>query len=280
MNRDILKECSRVVIKIGTNSLMKTPTKIDYQKIDRLAFVCASLQQQGREVIMVTSGAVGVGAGTMNLDEYPEAAAEKQALASVGQSVLMNLYSRFFQHYNQHVGQILMTRDIMNYSNAYSNCRISIDSLLKSNIIPIINENDAVSVDEPGHCSKFGENDTLAAVVTELVDADLLIILSDVDGLYDANPHSDPNAALISFVGDIDEEIQAMAGGSGSVFSTGGMETKIKAAQSMMDLGKSMVITSAENPGIMFDILDGNEAGTLFRKAEAEILLRGDEGIL
>ena len=280
MNRDILKECNRVVIKIGTNSLMKTPTKIDYQEIDRLAFVCASLQQQGREVILVTSGAVGVGAGTMNLDEYPEAAAEKQALASVGQSVLMNLYSRFFQHYNQHVGQILMTRDIMNYPNAYSNCKISIDSLLKSNIIPIINENDAVSVDESGHCSKFGENDTLAAVVTELVDAGLLIILSDVDGLYDANPHSDPNAALISFVGEIDEEIQAMAGGSGSVFSTGGMETKIKAAQSMMDLGKSMVITSAENPDIMFDILDGNEAGTLFRKAEAEILLRGDEGIL
>lgn len=280
MNRDILKDCTRVIIKIGTNSIMKTPTKIDYQKIDRLAFVCSSLQQEGKEVILISSGAVGVGASTMKLDEYPDAAAEKQALASVGQSVLMNLYSRFFQHYDQHVGQILMTRDIMNYPNAYSNCKISINSLLKSNIIPIINENDAVSVDESGHCSKFGENDTLAAVVTELVDADLLIILSDVDGLYDSNPHTNPDASLIPVVSEIDEEVQAMADGAGSVFSTGGMETKLKAAKSMMDIGKSMVITSAENPNVIFDILDGNDAGTLFKKEEAEILLKGDEGIL
>src|SRR5699024_2811108 len=150
----------------------------------------------------------------------------QQALASVGQSALMNLYSRFFQHYEQYIGQILMTRDIINYPNSYANCNTSINSLLNKDIIPVINENDAVSVDESGHCTKFGENDTLAAVVAELVDADLLIIMSDVDGLYDSNPHTNPDASLISYVGEIDTDILSMADGAGSIFSTGGMETK------------------------------------------------------
>lgn len=277
MNRDILKECKRVVIKIGTNSIMKSPTKVDYHKIDRLAFVCSSLQQQGKEVVLVSSGAVGVGASTLKMDKYPSAVAEQQALASVGQSALMNLYSRFFQHYEQYVGQILMTRDIINYPNSYANCNTSINSLLDKNIIPIINENDAVSVDESGHCTKFGENDTLAAVVAELVDADLLIIMSDVDGLYDSNPHTNPDAALISYVGEIDTDILSMAGGAGSIFSTGGMETKLKAAQKMMSINKSMIITSAENPNIIFDILNGEDAGTLFKKNEAELQIQGDE---
>ncbi|KKK32884.1 glutamate 5-kinase [Salinicoccus sediminis] len=277
MNRDILKECKRVVIKIGTNSIMKSPTKVDYHKIDRLAFVCSSLQQQGKEVVLVSSGAVGVGASTLKMDKYPSAVAEQQALASVGQSALMNLYSRFFQHYEQYVGQILMTRDIINYPNSYANCNTSINSLLDKNIIPIINENDAVSVDESGHCTKFGENDTLAAVVAELVDADLLIIMSDVDGLYDSNPHTNPDAALISYVGEIDTDILSMAGGAGSIFSTGGMETKLKAAQKMMSINKSMMIISAENPNIIFDILNGEDVGTFFKKNEAELQIQGDE---
>lgn len=277
MNRDVLKGCSRVVIKIGTNSIMKSISKIDYHKIDRLAFVCAALRQQGREVILVASGAVGVGASILKLEEYPESIAEKQALASVGQSELMNLYSRFFQHYGQHVGQILMTRDIVNHPNSYANCQIAINSLLSNSIIPIINENDAVFVDESGHCSKFGENDTLAAVVTEVVDADLLIILSDIDGLFDANPHTETGAKLIPYVEEVTPEIFNMAGGAGSVFSTGGMETKLNAAKRVMDNDKSMVIASAKEPNIIFDILDGKEAGTLFKKEAAELLVQGED---
>ena len=270
MNRESLKDCSRVVIKIGTNSIMKSPTKVDYHKIDRLAFVCSTLQQEGKEVILVSSGAVGVGASALKMNKYPSAIAEQQALASVGQSALMNLYSRFFQHYGQYVGQILMTRDIIDYPNAYHNCKTAINSLLNKKIIPIINENDAVSVDEIGHCTKFGENDTLSAVVTELIDADILIIMSDVDGLYTANPQTDDSASLIPFVSEINEEILSMAGGTGSIFSTGGMETKLKAAEYVMALGKSMVITSALNPSIVFSILGGEECGTLFKKLEKQ----------
>lgn len=276
MNRDILKDVNRVVIKIGTNSIMKSINKIDYHKIDRLAFVCATLRQQGCDVVLVASGAVGVGASVMNLEEYPEDIAEKQALASVGQGELINLYSRFFQHYDQHVGQILMTRDIINYPNSYANCQTAINTLLKNNIIPIINENDAVYVDESGHCSKFGENDTLSAVVSEVVDADLLIILSDIDGLFDANPHTEADAKLIPFVGEIDEEILDMAGGAGSVFSTGGMETKLGAAKRVMDNGKLMMIASAKNPTIVFDILNGEDVGTLFKKETVELMIQGE----
>ena len=277
MNRESLKNCKRIVIKIGTNSIMQSPTKVDYQQIDRLAFVCSSIQQQGKEVILVSSGAVGVGASEVNMDEYPTEIAEKQALASVGQSALMNLYSRFFQHYGQYVGQILMTRDIINYPSSYQNCQSSINSLIEKNIIPVINENDAVSVDERNHRTRFGENDTLAAVVTELTEADLLIILSDVDGLYDANPHHDDTAELIPYVDEINAEILDMAGGAGSTFSTGGMETKIKAAESVMSLGKSMIITSSEDLNVIFDILAGETEGTLFKKYKKESVLK-EEG--
>lgn len=279
MNRASLKDCSRIVIKIGTNSIMKTPTKVDYHKIDRLAFVCSTLQQEGYEVLLVSSGAVGVGASALKMNRYPSSIAEQQALASVGQSALMNLYSRFFQHYDQYVGQILMTRDIIDYPKAYHNCKKAINSLLNKNIIPIINENDAVSVDELGHCTKFGENDTLSAVVTKLTDADLLIIMSDVDGLYTANPQSDASASLIPYVSKIDDTILSMAGGAGSIFSTGGMETKLKAAEYVMTLGKSMVITSAEYPSVVFEILNGTEKGTLFKAENNEVYLQKEKQI-
>jgi len=277
MNIGLSKNSKRIVIKIGTNSIMKSIDKINYHKFDRLAYVCSTLRQQGHDVILVASGAVGAGACTLNMDAYPDSIAEKQALASVGQGVLMNLYSRFFQHYDQHVGQILMTRDIVSYPNAYENCQTTINSLLRNKIIPIINENDAVSVDESGRRSKFGENDTLAAVVTEVTEADMLIILSDIEGLYDSNPHTDSEAKLIHYVGEISDEILAMAGGAGSVFSTGGMETKLNAAKRVMDNNQAMVIASAENPNIIFDIVDGQEVGTLFKKEQPELLIQGDE---
>lgn len=277
MKLGLSKDSKRIVIKIGTNSIMKSIDKINYHKIDRLAYVCSTLRQQDHDVILVSSGAVGAGACTLNMDAYPESIAEKQALASVGQGVLMNLYSRFFQHYDQHVGQILMTRDIVSYPNAYANCQTTINSLLKNKIIPIINENDAVSVDESGRKSKFGENDTLSAVVTEVTEADLLIILSDIDGLFNANPHTDADAKLIPYVNEVSNEILAMAGGAGSVFSTGGMETKLNAAKRVMENDQAMVIASAENPNIIFDIVDGKEVGTLFQKEQPELLTQGDD---
>ncbi len=277
MNRDFLKDSTRVVIKIGTNSIMKTTDEIDYHKLDRLSFVCSALQQQGKEVILVTSGAVGVGACTLNMKEYPEKTSDLQALASVGQGALMNLYSRFFQHYDQYVGQILMTRDIIDFPISYTNCKSAINSLLERKIIPVINENDAISVDEKTYNRRFGENDTLAAIVTELVDADLLIIMSDVDGLYDENPRTNEFAKLIPAVGQVDTDILSMANGTGSLFSTGGMETKLKAAKYLIENNKSMIITSAENPALIFNILEGEEIGTLFKKNILEAALQGEE---
>ncbi|KIH70761.1 glutamate 5-kinase [Salinicoccus roseus] len=277
MDRNFLKDSKRVVIKIGTNSIMKTTDEIDYHKLDRLSFVCSALQQQGKEVILVTSGAVGVGACTLNMKEYPEKTSDLQALASVGQGALMNLYSRFFQHYDQYVGQILMTRDIIDFPISYTNCKSAINSLLERKIIPVINENDAISVDEKTYNRRFGENDTLAAIVTELVDADLLIILSDVDGLYDENPHTNEFAKLIPAVGQVDTDILSMANGTGSLFSTGGMETKLKAAKYLIENNKSMIITSAENPALIFNILEGDEIGTLFKKNILETALQGEE---
>src|SRR5699024_11075308 len=173
----------RIVIKIGTNSIMNAPTKIDYKKIDRLAYAVSALHQEGKEVAIVTSGAVGLGASTMNLKEYPASIAGQQALASIGQGVLMNLYSKFFSHYNQHVGQVLITRDVISFPESYKNVSVALDTLLSKGVIPIINENDAVSVDELNHNTKFGDNDTLSAIVSEVIDADLLVILSDIEGL-------------------------------------------------------------------------------------------------
>src|SRR5699024_4755266 len=163
-------------------------------------------------------------------DAYPDSIAEKQALACVGEGVLMDLYSRFFQQYDQHEGQVSMTRDIVSYPSAYQNCQTSSNPLLRNHIIAIIHESDAMTVDASERRSEFGENDTLAAVVTEVTEADMLIIISDIEGLYDSNPHTDSEAKLIPYVGEISDEILAMAGGAGSVFSTGGMETKLNAA--------------------------------------------------
>ncbi|WP_027109259.1 glutamate 5-kinase [Lacticigenium naphthae] len=268
MNREFMKDYKRIVIKIGTNSIMKSVSKVDYRKIDRLAFVCSSLQQAGKEVILVSSGAVGVGASVLKLKEYPKSIGEQQAVSSVGQSALMNVYSRFFQQYNQFVGQILMTRDVVDFPLSYENSKTAIQSLLDKQVIPIINENDAVSVEEMNHQTKFGDNDTLSAIVSELIDADLLIIMSDVEGLFDANPMTHKEAKLIPYVSEITEEIRQMAGGVGSDFATGGMQTKIVAAERMLAKGKAVVITSSEFPVTLFDIVEGQEIGTLFKKMD------------
>lgn len=264
MNRDFLKNSERIVIKIGTNSIMNKNGGINLRQLDRLAYVCSALVQDGIEVLLVTSGAIGVGASLMKLDTYPVEIPDQQALSSIGQSKLMTLYSQFFDNYNQVVGQILFTRDVIDFPVSYENMQNALHALLSRKIVPIINENDAVAVDEMNHKTIFGDNDTLSAIVAQTVDADLLIILSDIDGLYDKNPQFNPDAKLIKHVPALTDEIIQMGQGKGSEFAKGGMATKLTAAQIILDNQANMVIAKASDPTIIFDILEGKNVGTLF----------------
>ena len=264
MNRDFLKNTKRLVVKIGTNSIMKNGNQINLRKLDRLAFVLTSLVQDGYEVILVTSGAIGVGASLMNLDKYPETIADQQALSSIGQTHLMTLYSQFFRNYNQPVGQILFTKDIIDFPISRKNMITALGTLLSKKVIPIINENDAVSVEELDHSTRFGDNDTLSAIVAQIIDAELLVILSDIDGLYDKNPRTHSDANLLPHVSSITAEVKEMAQGKGYEFSKGGMGTKLKAAEIILGYGASMIIASAQDPSILFSLLEGQTVGTLF----------------
>ena len=265
MSREFMKDYKRIVIKIGTNSIMLEGNQIDYKKLDRLAFVCSTLIQEGKEVIIVTSGAVGVGASHLNLTKYPQTIEEQQALAAIGQSILMGHYSRFFQYYNRATAQILLTRDVVTFETSYYNVKRTMNTLLKQKIVPIINENDAIADDELNHQTKFGDNDTLSAIVAGVSEADLLIIMSDVNGLYDSNPKENPDATLIEHVAEITYEIELMASGKGSAFATGGMATKLKAAKKILNQNQAMIITSGEDPVSIFRILEGDVIGTLFK---------------
>lgn len=267
MRRKIFDKAKRIVIKIGTNSIMLENNQINYKKLDRLAFVVSTLLQEGKEILIVTSGSVGVGASHVNLKEYPTKIEEQQALAAIGQSILMGHYGRFFQYYEQTVAQILLTRDVITYDTSLFNVKRTIAKLLEKGIVPIINENDVIADDELNHQTKFGDNDTLSAIVADISEADMLIILSDVKGLYDSNPKTNPQAKLIHHVSEITDEIEEMAqGGKGSNFATGGMATKLKAARMILDQGRSMIITSGEDPTSLFNIIQGDQIGTLFYK--------------
>lgn len=266
MVRESLRKVRRIVVKIGTNSVMKEVSQVDYRKIDRLAYTLSSLFQDGHEMILVTSGAIGVGASSLKLKQYPKTIPEQQAVSSVGQALLMSIYSNIFNHYNQTVGQILMTKDVLDFPESYDNTRQALESLLSAKIIPIINENDAVAVDELNHMTRFGDNDTLSAYVAQVIDADLLIILSDIDGLYTDNPATNPDATKISHVKEITAEIIEMAQGKGSEFASGGMATKLTAAEIVLKNKQKMIITSSKKPSEIFDIIDGKEIGTLFAK--------------
>lgn len=266
MTHNHLMKIKRIVIKIGTNSIMKDVDQVDFRKLDRMAFVCSSLVQSGYEIAIVSSGAVGVGASIMDIHEYPSEIEEQQALAAIGQSALMGHYSRFFEYYNQHVAQILLTKDVFDFDSSYHNVKRTMSTLFSKNVIPIINENDVISDDELNHVTKFGENDTLASIVSENIDADLLIILSDVDGLYNKNPHEYKDAVRIQQVTEINDSIRQMATGKGSEFSSGGMATKILAAERMLANDSSMIIANSDDPTLLFSILDGEDIGTLFSR--------------
>ena len=262
--RNKILNCKRIVIKIGTSSLMLADGSVNYQTIDRLAYVLTVLRNQGKEIVLVSSGAIGVGLNHLNLPHRPKSIPEQQAVASVGQAELMNLYTRFFSHYNQIVGQILMTLDIVQFPESRRNAVNAFEQLLKMGIIPIVNENDAVSVEELDHLTKFGDNDRLSATVAEIISADLLIMLSDVPGFYDKNPTTHPDAVLFHTIHAVTSKEMALAGGNGSKFGTGGMATKLKAAKQILKNKQQMIMTQATDPTVLFDILAGKEIGTYF----------------
>ncbi|MCX8132048.1 MAG: glutamate 5-kinase [Clostridia bacterium] len=264
--REALKDSRRIVIKVGTSTLTYDTGKVNFTRIDRLARVLSDLSNQGKEVVLVTSGAIGVGVDKLKLKEKPKLIPEKQAVAAVGQCELMHIYSKFFSDYGHIVGQILLTRDAVEDEHRRQNVINTFETLLQKEIIPIVNENDSVSVEE----IKFGENDTLSAIVSKLIKADLLIILSDIDGLYESDPRNNPDAKMISVVESITPEIEKSAGGAGTKRGTGGMITKLFAAKIATAADVHMVIASGKNPDIVMDIINGKDIGTLFTSGEGK----------
>lgn len=264
--REKVAKSKRIVIKVGTSTLMYPNGAINLKRIERLAFVLTDLRNRGKEIILVSSGAIGVGMNLMHLSERPTTIPEQQAVAAVGQSELMNLYSNFFMNYAQVIGQILMTRDIVEFPESRLNALNTFEQLLKTGIIPIVNENDTVSVEEMDHLTKFGDNDQLSAIVAEITSADLLIMLTDVDGFFDKNPGKYEDAQLFSEISDITDMHYQQSGGEGSRFGTGGMATKLKAADYLLHIEKPtpMVLTNGSTPDKMFEIVEGKDIGTLF----------------
>lgn len=269
--RKKLQNSKRIVIKIGTSSLMTTNGQVNYQQFDRLAYVLSTLNKAGKEIVLVSSGAMGVGMDKLNISKRPVSIPGQQAISAIGQCEMMNLYSRFFSHYNQTVGQILLTRDIIEFPESLKNVTNTFDALLEMAIIPVVNENDTVAVEELDHQTKFGDNDQLSAIVANIVGADMLIMLSDIDGFYDKNPTTNPDATLYHTISDVTEDVMAKAGGEGSAFGTGGMITKLKAARYLLQHNREMVLAKAEDLTIIFDILEGYEIGTYFT-AKPEII--------
>ncbi len=259
-----LKSAKTVVVKVGTSTLTYENGKLNLRRIEKLVRALADLKNNDRRVVLVTSGAVAAGVARLGLKERPKELRYKQAMAAVGQGELMNLYSKMFSEYGHTVAQLLLTRDVVDSPELKQNTIATLSALLDLGTIPIVNENDTVSTYELEHLATFGENDTLAAVVAELSHADLLILLSDIDGLYDANPRENPDARLIPVVRAITDDIRESAGGAGSDRGTGGMATKIGAAEKSMAQGIPMIIASGEDPEILYDIFDGRHVGTLF----------------
>ncbi len=244
---------------------MTHPTgMLNLMRLERLVRELADLHNQGRDVVLISSGAVGAGVGRLGLAERPSTLPMKQAVAAVGQASLMQMYEKFFGEYGLTVGQVLLTRDGFNDRSRYLNIRNTLCGLLRLGVVPVINENDTVAVDE----IKFGDNDTLSALVAVAVQADVLVILSDIDGLYDRNPAEFPNARRISMVERISDEIRRNSTGRGSSFSSGGMYTKLAAGDIVLPAGIPMLIGSGAEIDILRRILDGEELGTLFLPAE------------
>lgn len=265
--RNYLTQAQRIIVKVGTSTLVYPNGNINLAAIDQLAFVLTDLNNQGKEVVLVSSGAIGVGLNKLHIEKRPKTIPAQQAVAAVGQAELMNIYNQRFLTYSQQTAQILVTRDVITYPESRRNVTNTLEELLKMKVIPIVNENDTVSVDELDHLTKFGDNDQLSAVVSILTSADVLIMLSDIDGFYSDNPFLNKDAKLYSYIDKIDEQLMSRAGDKGSALGTGGMKSKLKAAQRVLEAHGSMVLANGHHPNIIFDILEGKDIGTLFKNA-------------
>lgn len=264
-HRELLKDKKRIVIKIGSSSITHLTTGgLNLQKMERLVRVLTDLRNQGKEVVLVSSGAIAVGRTAMGMKEKPTMLSKKQACAAIGQAKLMMVYQKLFAEYNQVPAQILMTKYTMINDISRANARATFHELLDMGVIPIVNENDTVSTDEIEY-GEFGENDTLSAIVAALIQADLLILLSDIDGLYTDDPNKNQDAKFIDFVEEIDDNLAKMGKGSASSVGTGGMATKISAAKIATDSGADMVIANAKDVQVILDVVEGNTVGTLFK---------------
>lgn len=251
----------RIIVKVGSSTITHQTGLLNLRKLDELAKVLSDLSNQGHEVILVSSGAMAAGRGKMGIDTKPESLEEKQAFASIGQCELMYIYDKCFSQYSKTVAQLLMTKRVIVDEKLRCNATNTLKTLLQYRTIPIINENDSVATDE----IVYGDNDTLSAITAQLVKADLLIILSDVDGLYDKNPTNHKDAQLISRIDEITEEIEAAAEDTCSKVGTGGMITKIQAAKIAVAAGCDMLIVNGKDLNVIYDIMDGKITGTLFK---------------
>lgn len=256
----LFENCHRVVVKVGSSTLSHASGQLNLRRIEALAKTLSDLKNAGKQVILVSSGAVSAGIAKIALGRRPSSLEEKQAMASIGQSELMKLYDRFFSDYGHKVAQILMTRDVVDNPVRRTAAENTFNTLLEMGCIPIVNENDAVSTDE---LTKFGGNDILSAHVANLCRADILINLSDIDGLYDSDPRKNPNAKFVEKVDDIDA-ILGFAGGAGTDRGTGGMEAKLTAAKMVTENGIPMFIMNGHDPEILYELLDGKHVGTYF----------------
>ena len=256
-----INQKKRIVIKVGTSTLTHKTGRLNIRRMERFVKTLADIQNSGREIILVSSGAIGLGMSKMGLRERPKDTPMKQACAAVGQCELMYMYDKLFGEYNLNVAQILLTRYILETPRK-NNVENTFYKLIEHNIIPVVNENDTVAIDELE--LEMGENDSLAAHVGMFCHADLLIIMSDIDGFFDGDPRSNPDAKLIPVVDKIDDRIRALAGDAVSGLGSGGMITKINAAEIAMDAGFDMAIINGRNPNILYDLFDGKQVGTVF----------------
>ncbi len=250
----------RIVVKVGTSTLAHRTGHMNIRRVEELCRVLSDLKNSGHEIILVSSGAIGMGVGKLSLKERPSDIPTKQAAAAVGQCELMYTYDKLFQEYNHTVAQILLTGSDFRHDDRHENFRNTMRRLLELDVLPIINENDTIATEE----IKVGDNDTLSAIVATSISADMLVLLSDIDGLYTSDPHKDSNAELISEVKELTPEIMALAGGVGSSLGTGGMITKLHAAELCYEAGCEMVILNGEKPSRLYDLFDGKQVGTKF----------------
>lgn len=250
----------RIVVKLGTSTLAHKTGHLNIRRVEELCKVMSDVKNAGDEIILVSSGAIGMGVGKLALGGRPSDVPTKQAAAAVGQCELMYTYDKLFSEYNHTVAQLLMTGADLENEERHQNFSNTLNRLLELGALPIINENDTVATEE----IVIGDNDTLAAIVAKSVKADLLVLFSDIDGLYTADPHKDKNAKLITEVNCIDDKIMAVAGGKGTEFGTGGMITKLNAAKICMECGCDMIITNGKKPSSLYDIVDGKTVGTKF----------------